>query len=357
MCYSVPVFSRGLTVLLLLSVPLGVFAEGAPVTRREGFLLIWDSIRRPALETSDEPYADVQDFDDGFLEITWAKRRGILDDVANFQPDEPLSIEDALLWIYRTRNVAELEDMGADDLPALLGRYPIADASALGQGRTISQQEAIALQQKLDTMLVEEVHEVSFYAEDFHGDGTAFGETFDMNALTAAHRTFPENTVIRVTNMENGKQVVVRINDRGPYVEGRDLDLSLGAFLAISERSRGKIMARFERLGDASLVDRCAPAGPRYQQRITRDVRFRRGVPHTFTMGDELTLRANRPFVVRGITYPDGAVARMQNFVLSDESFAFTPPVEGTYIFLIGTPEGRQRTMSMKVQSCSENPM
>ena len=82
----------------------------------------------------------------------------------------------------------------------------------------------------LDQKLRDEVHEVSLYGEQFHGDGTAFGEKFDMYALTAAHRSFPHNTLVKVTNVENEKTVTVRINDRGPYVEGRDMDLSVAAF-------------------------------------------------------------------------------------------------------------------------------
>lgn len=69
----------------------------------------------------------------------------------------------------------------------------------------------------------------SWYGEDFHGWATASGEVYNMEALTAAHRTLPLGTVIRVTNALNGKQVRVRINDRGPYVNGRVLDLSYAA--------------------------------------------------------------------------------------------------------------------------------
>ena len=67
----------------------------------------------------------------------------------------------------------------------------------------------------------------SFYAEDFHGKLTANGEIYDMYGLTAAHKTLPLNTVARVTNLDNGKSLILRINDRGPYIEGRMLDLSL----------------------------------------------------------------------------------------------------------------------------------
>jgi rare lipoprotein A len=59
----------------------------------------------------------------------------------------------------------------------------------------------------------------SWYGPGFHGNATANGERYDQNAMTAAHRTLPFNTVVRVTNLDNSKSVVVRINDRGPYVE------------------------------------------------------------------------------------------------------------------------------------------
>ena len=69
----------------------------------------------------------------------------------------------------------------------------------------------------------------SYYAGKFHGRRTANGETFDMHAMTAAHKTLPFNTRVRVTNLDNGRSVVVRINDRGPFVKGRIIDLSYGA--------------------------------------------------------------------------------------------------------------------------------
>lgn len=69
----------------------------------------------------------------------------------------------------------------------------------------------------------------SYYAKDFHGRTTANGEIFDMNALTAAHRTLPFNTRVRVTNLSNGLSVIVRINDRGPFIKDRIIDLSYAA--------------------------------------------------------------------------------------------------------------------------------
>ncbi len=66
----------------------------------------------------------------------------------------------------------------------------------------------------------------SWYGKKFHGRKTANGETYNMYAMTAAHKTLPINTWVQVTNTDNGKQIVVRINDRGPFVRGRIIDLS-----------------------------------------------------------------------------------------------------------------------------------
>ena len=69
----------------------------------------------------------------------------------------------------------------------------------------------------------------SYYGDGFHGNLTANGETFDMYALTCAHLTLPFGTILRVTNLDNDREVTVRVNDRGPYVGGRIIDLSTGA--------------------------------------------------------------------------------------------------------------------------------
>jgi len=73
----------------------------------------------------------------------------------------------------------------------------------------------------------------SWYGPGFHGRKTASGETFNTNELTAAHRTLPFGTKVRVVNKRTGKSVVVRINDRGPYVHGRVIDLSRASAQAI----------------------------------------------------------------------------------------------------------------------------
>ncbi len=73
----------------------------------------------------------------------------------------------------------------------------------------------------------------SWYGRAHHGRTTASGEPFDMHALTAAHRTLPFGTMILVTNLENGRSVVLTVNDRGPFVRGRILDVSYRAALEL----------------------------------------------------------------------------------------------------------------------------
>ena len=86
----------------------------------------------------------------------------------------------------------------------------------------------------------------SFYSEDFHGKLTANGEIFDMYGLTAAHKTLPLNTVCRVTNLDNNKSLILRINDRGPYVVGRILDCSYGAAKKLDFVNKGTTEVKIE---------------------------------------------------------------------------------------------------------------
>src|SRR5712691_5933227 len=86
----------------------------------------------------------------------------------------------------------------------------------------------------------------SWYGPGFHGQETASGETFDQNALTAAHRTLPLGTEAKVTNLETGQSVTVTINDRSPYVPGRQLDLSQAAAKQIGLTKKGVAKVKIE---------------------------------------------------------------------------------------------------------------
>jgi rare lipoprotein A len=88
--------------------------------------------------------------------------------------------------------------------------------------------------------------QASYYADKFHGKKTANGEIFNMYAKTAAHKYFPFNTIIEVTNQQNGKSVVVRINDRGPFKKGRILDLSYQAAMEIDMIREGIVEVKLK---------------------------------------------------------------------------------------------------------------
>lgn len=86
----------------------------------------------------------------------------------------------------------------------------------------------------------------SYYGREFHGRKTANGETYNMYRLTAAHRVLPLGTMIKVTNLENGRWAVVKVNDRGPFVEGRVLDVSFAAALELEMVAQGTAKVMIE---------------------------------------------------------------------------------------------------------------
>ena len=92
----------------------------------------------------------------------------------------------------------------------------------------------------------------SWYGSDFHGKQTANGESYNMNALTAAHRTLPLPSIVRVTNLENGKSIKLRVNDRGPYARGRILDVSRKAadLLGFQNNGTARVRVQYEGRGD-----------------------------------------------------------------------------------------------------------
>jgi len=119
-------------------------------------------------------------------------------------------------------------DAGAKASPSL------ADAEAITAGPDVSD--------------FEQQGRASWYGRAFHGRKTASGERYNMNAMTAAHRTLPLASWVRVTNQTNNKSVVVKINDRGPYVRGRIIDLSYAAASALGMSGVGTSKVTIEGL-------------------------------------------------------------------------------------------------------------
>jgi len=110
----------------------------------------------------------------------------------------------------------------------------------------------------------------SWYGKDFHGRKTSNGETYDMYAMTAAHKTLPMNVHLKVTNLNTGQSVVVRVNDRGPFVKSRVVDLSYSAAKQLGVVGPGTAPVRIEALGFKEKVK--TGSAPVYRQLDSYDV-------------------------------------------------------------------------------------
>ena len=111
-----------------------------------------------------------------------------------------------------------------------------------------------------------EVGTASWYGEDFHAKKTANGERYDMHALTAAHRTLPLPSIVKVTNLENGRSLVLRVNDRGPYAKNRIIDISKRGAQLLGYQTKGtakvrvEVMEKESRELKAALLGQAVPA-------------------------------------------------------------------------------------------------
>ncbi|GMU95898.1 MULTISPECIES: septal ring lytic transglycosylase RlpA family protein [Ignavibacterium] len=154
------------------------------------------------------------------------------------------SIVKALLFLVLIVLVGFTLVINEDEVPTL----PTTDA------------EEISLETKLpnfDPGLIDYIDlgtmKASWYGPGFHGRKTANGEKFDQMSYTAAHKNLKFGTLLKVTNPINGKSIVVRINDRGPYIEGRDLDLSKAAAHELGLMRRGIAKLKVEKLEISGL--------------------------------------------------------------------------------------------------------
>src|SRR5262245_13990507 len=115
--------------------------------------------------------------------------------------------------------------------------HPQTQVKTLPKAAIAKTQKAAATKTQRETKTPYQTGLASWYGKQFHGRTTASGEDFNMFELTAAHRQLPLGTYLKVTNLHNGKWIIVRVNDRGPYVEGRILDLSYSAARMLNFRS------------------------------------------------------------------------------------------------------------------------
>ena len=128
-----------------------------------------------------------------------------------------------------------------------LGAAQGPTSSGSGEVRTTAAKQAKpAMHKKAARKAPYQVGTASWYGSDFMGRPTASGEPYDMYDMTAAHPTLPLGTYVQVTNLRNGRSVVVRINDRGPVVDGRIIDVSYNAARALNFKNKGLQRVRLD---------------------------------------------------------------------------------------------------------------
>lgn len=160
----------------------------------------------------------------------------------------------------------------------------------------------------------------SWYGYDFHGRPTASGEIFDMYRFTCAHREFPFGTLLRVINTSNGKYVKCIVNDRGPFVSGRDIDLSYAAAREIGLIGPGTVPVRIEYMGrDTSYIREVrylTSEGP-----FTIQVGSFREVENALRLKNALELRYKDVYIINAVI--DDAIyyrVRLGKFIKRDDA-------------------------------------
>ena len=236
------------------------FRPGNPVNRAEALkiILLGSDILVPEI-ADQEIFPDVI-HDSWYAKfVTKAKNLGIVNgdsDTGFFRPGDTVNLAEALKILLNTN---EIDTKAPDenpywDVPTDAWFAPYFEyarsISLLDQSSESDVHPATPIDRGMLAELMYRLSQkpkgyvegkASYYGAEFHGKGTASGEVFDASAFTAAHRTFPFNTLLKVTNLDNQESVVVRVNDRGPYSGDRIIDLSQAAFEAIAPLSRGVI--------------------------------------------------------------------------------------------------------------------
>lgn len=193
----------------------------SPVTEADGAIASASEMAAQLETISEQDAAFTAHWDDGsYVVMAGDSPLVTLGDTVQLPDATENEAENALQVTNRLRRL--LGDSPAEPVTEVIGRpAPAAPVQQVAAVR--SSQSGMA----------------SWYGPGFHGRRSASGESFNQYAMTAAHRTLPFGTQVRVTNLNNGRQVVVRINDRGPYSHGRIIDLSAGAASEIGLQSAG----------------------------------------------------------------------------------------------------------------------
>ena len=145
-----------------------------------------------------------------------------------------------------------VQELGRTVLPLLLWSSVQVSGQTLPASEVAAAPKAKAEAPKETAPVVKQIGEASWYGHAHDGKRTASGELFNAKKMTAAHRTLPLGTKAVVTNLETGKSAVVRVNDRGPYVKGRKIDLSRAAALEIGMYKKGVAKVKIEASPEAN---------------------------------------------------------------------------------------------------------
>jgi rare lipoprotein A (peptidoglycan hydrolase) len=228
---------------------------------------IFDEEEMEENELEEQPFADTP-LDAWYTPyVAAAKEEGIINGYSDntFQPDKLINLAETLkifLTSYSDISYDNTEDYLYVDTP--LGEWLTQyTAYAAEKGliniystNTVNPSQEMTrgyLAEIVYRMIMSRDHDYHFgkatyYGSALHGNKTASGDTFDMYAMTAAHKTLPFGTIVRVTNLANGEYIDVEINDRGPYGPGRVIDLSSSAFEEIAALSTGVINVQYKEL-------------------------------------------------------------------------------------------------------------
>lgn len=150
----------------------------------------------------------------------------------------------------------------------------------------------------------------SWYGPNFHSKKTSNGEIYNMHAHTAASKVLPINTVVRVYNKENAKSTVVRINDRGPFIDGRIIDLSNAAAREINMVDKGTAMVRLEVLGFGGIIS------TNYQKSVVKNMKESKSLKEEFKIGESQNSIEGGDFSLQvgAFKRKDGAVATKEKY-------------------------------------------
>jgi rare lipoprotein A len=237
--YSHPWKNNPAATLYIRTIPVLTFLNSnteASATSTE------TAVQRATAAASRFNRLDPKTLDANALIVGWNSDRGAY--IITLNNEELAAIDETTLLPDTTHDLTQDALQATNRLRRLLG-----NARPLQVYEIALRPEPVVPEQQLENVIQRQQGMASWYGPGFHGRLSASGERFNQNAMTAAHRTLPFGTRVRVINQNNGRSVIVRINDRGPFVRGRIIDLSVEAARKIGMYGSGIAPVEVEVLG------------------------------------------------------------------------------------------------------------